>query len=102
MASSRTSRRDELLSMFAPGTRHQIRHRPDDPNVIRYNLTWSFGTFALSGGMVLMGLVFLGIGFGLSRVKPMVRQHGPPDIEAEDREIERERQFTEAKKRFRG
>ena len=62
LASSSLSRRDELMKQFAPGTRHRIHHRPDDPNVIRYNLDWSFTTFALSGGMVLMGLVFLGFG----------------------------------------
>ncbi len=62
LASSSLSRRDELLQQFAPGTRHRIHHRPDDPNVIRYNLDWSFTTFALSGGMLLMGLVFLGFG----------------------------------------
>jgi hypothetical protein len=62
MASSGTARRDELLALFAPGTRHRIHHRPDDPNVIRYNLESTFTTFALSGAMVLMGLVFLGFG----------------------------------------
>jgi hypothetical protein len=62
LASSSIGRRDELMKRFAPGTRHRIHHRPDDPNVIRYNLGWSFSTFALSGGMLVMGLVFLGFG----------------------------------------
>jgi hypothetical protein len=62
LASSSLRRRDELMKQFAPGTRHRIHHRPDDPNVIRYNLAWSLTTFALSGGMLAMGLVFLGFG----------------------------------------
>lgn len=60
LASSSTRRRDALLQQFAAGTRHRIRHRPDDPNVIRYGLDYSFRTFLLSGGMTMMGLVFLG------------------------------------------
>ena len=32
----------------------------DDPNVIRYNLDWSFRTFLLSLAMLGMGGVFLG------------------------------------------
>jgi hypothetical protein len=62
LATSSLGRRDELMKRFAPGTRHQIHHRPADPNVIRFNLGWSFTTFAASGGMMLMGLVFLGFG----------------------------------------
>ena len=58
------------MRRFAPGTRHRIHHHPDDPNVIRYNLAWSFGTFAMSGGMLAMGLVFLGFGILFLRLAP--------------------------------
>jgi hypothetical protein len=67
-STSSTFRRDELLEEFAPGTRHRINHRPDDPNVIRYNLDSPLSTFGLSGGMALMGLVFLGFGLLFLRV----------------------------------
>ncbi len=60
LATSSIQRRDQLMQQFAPGTRHRIRYRPGDPNVIRYNLDYSFRTFMLSGGMVLMGLIFIG------------------------------------------
>lgn len=98
MSSSNESRRDELMKQFAPGTRHRIHHRPDDPNVIRYNLESYFSTFALSAGLVLMGLVFLAFGVFFSRVRFVARPPGPPDIDAEDRQIEIER---EIERRFR-
>jgi hypothetical protein len=93
IASSSTSRRDELLRRFAPGTRHTIRHRPGDANVIRYELDWSFATFLMSGAVTLMGLVFVGIGAGMSRVTPATPRAGPPDIDAEDREIAHQKRF---------
>jgi hypothetical protein len=40
---------------------HRIHHRPDDPNVVRYNLA-SWSMFFLSGGIVLMGAIFLAFG----------------------------------------
>ena len=69
ISSSSTGRRDALLRQYAPGTRHRIHRRPDDPNVIRYNFGWSVSTFALPGGLMLMGLVFLGFSwlFGRNR-----------------------------------
>jgi hypothetical protein len=93
MASSSTGRRDELMARFAPGTRHRIHHRPDDPNVIRYNLDSFFTTFAASGGLVLMGLVFLAFGTLFSRVRFAPQRDGPPDIDAEDREIAQQERF---------
>ena len=60
LGSASRRRRDELLQQFAAGTHHRIRHRPDDPNVIRHGLDYSFRTFMLSGGMALMGLIFIG------------------------------------------
>jgi hypothetical protein len=93
MASSSTGRRDELMRQFAPGTRHRIHHRPDDPNVIRYNLDSFFTTFAAPIGISLMGVVFLAFGVGFSRVREVPGRSGPPDIEAEDREIEQQKRF---------
>ncbi len=66
-SASSTQGRDALMQRFAPGTRHQIRYRPGDPNVIRYGLDYSFSTFMLSGGMVLMGLIFIGFAVPIRR-----------------------------------
>lgn len=67
LSSSSIRRRDQLMQQFAPGTRHPIRYRPGDPNVIRYNLDYSFRTFMLSGSLILMGLIFIGVAALLSR-----------------------------------
>ena len=45
---------------YAPGTVHRIWHRPDDPNLIRFDLASKFSVFFLSGGIVVAGLVFMG------------------------------------------
>ena len=50
-----------LLKQYAKGTHHAIRHHPDDPNVIRFEVS-RLNVFAVAGGMMLMGLVFLGFG----------------------------------------
>ena len=44
-----------------------IRHRPDDPNVIRFDVS-RLTIFAAAGGLTLMGLVFLGFGLAFLRV----------------------------------
>ena len=77
LASSSARRRDELMQQFAPGTRHQIRFRPGDPNVIRYDLDYSFSTFMLSGGMVLMGLIFIGFAVPIWRSLQVLQPNRP-------------------------
>ena len=47
---------------YAPGTMHGSGYRPDDPNVIRFDLDSTFRVFAVSGAMVLMGAVFIAMG----------------------------------------
>ena len=47
---------------YAPGTVHRIWHRPDDPNLIRFDLDSRFAVFVLSGAIVLMGVIFMGLG----------------------------------------
>ncbi|MFN0304851.1 MAG: DUF3592 domain-containing protein [Burkholderiales bacterium] len=78
-SSSSTQGRDELMQRFAAGTRHQIRYRPGDPNVIRHGLDYSFSTFMLSGGMVLMGLVFIGFAVPIWRSVRASRAREAPD-----------------------
>lgn len=52
---------DARLQHYEPGSRHRIRHRPGDPNVIRFEVT-AFRERALPGGLLLMGVVFFGFG----------------------------------------
>jgi hypothetical protein len=61
MASSSRDRAAGLLKQYAKGSHHPIRHRPDDPNVIRFDVS-RLSVFASAGGLALMGLVFLGFG----------------------------------------
>jgi hypothetical protein len=53
---------------YAPGTRHTIRHRPGDPNIIRFDMDSTLAVFALAGGLTLMGLVFVGLGAAVYKV----------------------------------
>ncbi len=59
-SSSRTGA-EERLRAYERGSRHRIRHRPGDPNVIRFEVT-AFRERILPAGLLLMGLVFLGFG----------------------------------------
>ncbi len=47
---------------YAPGTVHRIWHRPGDPNLIRFDLDGKVHVFFLSGAILAMGLIFLGLG----------------------------------------
>jgi hypothetical protein len=70
-----TSSRDRvaaLLKQYSKGTRHTIYHRPDDPNVIRFDVS-RLSIFATAGGLVLMGLVFLGFGLAFLKLGPKPR-----------------------------
>lgn len=49
------------LIAYAPGSRHMVRHRPDDPNVVRFEVT-PFAERALPVALVLLGVVCLGFG----------------------------------------
>jgi hypothetical protein len=51
---------------YAPGTRHTIRYRPDDPNVIRFEVS-RVDVYALPVALLAMGTVFLLIGIVVSR-----------------------------------
>jgi hypothetical protein len=54
------------LSAYAPGSRHRIRHRPGDPNVIRFEVS-ALRERLLPIGLGAMGLVFLAFAIPLSR-----------------------------------
>ena len=62
VGSSSRSSAAARAAAYAPGTRHRIWHRPDDPNLIRFDLESPLTVFALSGGLMLMGVVFLTFG----------------------------------------
>ena len=74
IASTSRDRAAGLLKQYAKGTHHPLRHRPDDPNVIRFDVS-RLNIFAAAGGLTLMGLVFLGFGllFLKSGQKPLQR-----------------------------
>jgi hypothetical protein len=57
---------EERLRAYAPGSRRRIRHRPDDPNVIRFEVS-RFRERVLSMAMGAMGLVFLAFAIPLIR-----------------------------------
>lgn len=71
VASTSRDRAAELLKEYARGTHHAIRHRPDDPNLIRFDVS-RLRIFARAGGFTLVGLVFLS--FGLSLLKTGARR----------------------------
>jgi hypothetical protein len=49
------------LQAYAPGSHHRVRHRPDDPNVLRFEVT-AFRERILPAALLIMGIVFAGIG----------------------------------------
>jgi len=61
---SRSSRSDAqaIADAYASGTRHLIRHRPDDPNVINFDTDETITNFLLQRGGIpfLIGLGFVG------------------------------------------
>jgi hypothetical protein len=57
---------EERLRAYVPGSRHRIRHRPDDPNVIRFEVS-AFRERILPIAMGAMGLVFLAFAIPLIR-----------------------------------
>jgi hypothetical protein len=59
--SSSSSNAESRLASYAAGSRHLIRYRPDDPNVIRFEVT-PFKVYALPGGMLAMSAIFLFFG----------------------------------------
>lgn len=54
------------LEAYAPGTRHAIHYRPDDPNIIRFEVS-RFDVFLLPLVLLFMGVVFTGVGLLVSR-----------------------------------
>jgi hypothetical protein len=69
IASTSRDRAAALLKEYAQGTHHPIRHRPDDPNVIRFEVS-RLNIFAAAVGLTLMGLVFLGFGLAFQKTGP--------------------------------
>jgi hypothetical protein len=57
---------EERLGGYPPGSRHRIRHHPDDANVIRFEVS-AFRERVLSLAMGAMGLVFLAFAVPLIR-----------------------------------
>lgn len=62
------------MTKYAPDTRHKIRFRPGDPNVIRYDMDSKFTVFFVSGILLLMGLLFAGLGIMVRLVFARSRQ----------------------------
>ena len=62
MGTSNRGSAEARAEAYAPGTVHRIWHRPGDPNLIRFDLDSKFKVFFLSGAILVMGLVFLGLG----------------------------------------
>ncbi len=62
MGTSNRSSAAARAAAYAPGTVHKIWHRPGDPNLIRFDLESKLHVFFLSGGILAMGLIFLGFG----------------------------------------
>ena len=56
------SNAEARVGRYAPGTVHPVWYRPEDPRLIRFDLGSGFAVFFLSGGLVLMGAVFIGLG----------------------------------------
>lgn len=63
-----------LTTLFAPGSQHDIRYRPDDPNIIRFDLDSWWSTFGLSVGMIGMGTMFLAFGLMARRLVGSTRR----------------------------
>ena len=53
---------EERAAFYAPGTTHAIRVMPQDPNIIRFDLDNPINAYWLSGAIMLMGVVFAGLG----------------------------------------
>jgi hypothetical protein len=49
------------LRAYGPGSRHRVRHRPGDPNVVQFEVT-AFKERVLPAALLLMGVVFAGVG----------------------------------------
>jgi hypothetical protein len=65
-ASTSEGNAEARLGAYAPGSRHRIRHRPDDPNVIRFEVS-AFRERVLAIAMAAMGLIFGSFALWLSR-----------------------------------
>jgi hypothetical protein len=50
------------MRTYAPGTVHPVWYRPEDPRLVRFDLGSGFAVFFLSGGLLIMGGVFIGLG----------------------------------------
>ena len=61
-ASTSRSNAEARARAYAPGTTHRIWHRPDDPNLIRFDLDRGIALFMASGGMILLAAVLIGLG----------------------------------------
>lgn len=66
------------LRRYQPGSRHRIRHRPGDPNVIRFEVS-AFRERVLPVGLTLMGVVFLGFGVMARFLRPTGEAEAPQD-----------------------
>ena len=57
---------EERLGAYAAGTNHAIHYRPNDPNVIRFELS-AFNVYVMPVALLAMGAVFLFVGALVSR-----------------------------------
>jgi hypothetical protein len=59
---------------YAPGSHHRVRHRPGDPNVVRFEVT-AIKERILPIALLLMGVVFAGLGAVAGRLRAPDLQH---------------------------
>ncbi len=62
------------LEAYGPGLHHRVRHRPDDPNVVQFEVT-AFKERILPIALLLMGVVFAGLGAVAGRLRAPDLQH---------------------------
>jgi hypothetical protein len=85
-ASSSRSAAETLVAKYAPGSAQVISVRPDDPNIIRFEMTSTSGSFWIAVAMMAMGLIFAGAGGVVWRSarRPRAAPLSMADIERED------------------
>ncbi len=66
-STSSYSSMEEKVKKYAPETRHPIRYNPSNPEEIRIEAGYNLTTFGIPLGVAAMGLVFFGLGLGVTR-----------------------------------
>lgn len=71
-SSSSRATAEGRLAAYSPGSRHTIRYRPDDPNVIAFEVARS-KVYVLPGALLAIGVVFLAFGLMTRRMSRVSR-----------------------------